>query len=259
MEPPDSDEPLSPAPRSAADPIGGTCAGRDAVDLDYLAHELRTPLAAIQSMADALASGHLGALEPRHAAYLGGIRDTARHALAVIERITEGNRPAPTDARQPTEPAGGVDLPSLAAEVSGGMAMLAARAGIRLETAVYRPLARARARGTDVRQMLINLISNSISHAGDGSTVVVTAGGDGEPEVWVEVRDDGRGIPRAVLDRLTKGSLLDAATDASLAPRTRLGLSLTRSLVEANGGRLEIVSGSQGTCVRISLPVASDR
>lgn len=219
------------------------------VDLERLAHELRSPLAAIQSTADALAGGHLGPVDPHLAGYLASIRDTARHALAVIARMAgTGHGLAGSDGR--AEP---IELAQLAAAVVGGMRLLGARSGVRLEVDAGGAPVIAWASPTDVRQMLINLVSNGIAHAGGGATVSVATGSDGR-EAWIEIADDGPGVAAGVLARLDAGAPLDADPVAPGA-RIRLGLTLTRQLAQASGGRLEIASGPGGTRARMVLPV----
>jgi signal transduction histidine kinase len=220
------------------------------IDLQRLAHDLRTPLAAIQSTAEALAGGHLGALDPRHAAYLASIGDTARHALAVLDEAMH-----PGDAS--CGPAGEVlQIRDLAGEVISALEALAAAEGVRLEVANGAVDARACARATEVRQMLINLVSNGITHAGRGSTVSLAWGAGSRAEVWIEVADDGPGIPAEVLARLRDG----VPTDGKIAgdQRRRLGLVLTRDSARACGGRLELVTGRLGTRAKIVLPAAAD-
>mgnify|MGYP000049332712 FL=1 len=248
---------LAPTPSDRAD-LGARCeapredvrteARRAAVvgvDLARLAHELRTPLAAIQSTADALASGHLGAIDPRHAAYLASIRETARHALSVIGGMVDASAPALSAP---------LDLRGIVTEVTGGLAMLAAAARITLVVETACGDVRATGSPTDVRQMLINLVSNGISHAGAGATVRVAVGGDGLSEVWLDVTDDGPGLPAGILHRLEAAALLDPAPGGARSTRARLGLRLTRQLAAANGGRLELASSPSGTRARIVLP-----
>lgn len=222
------------------------------IDLDRLAHELRTPLAAIQSMADALAGGHLGALDPKHAGYLASIGETARHALAVLDgMVGSTGAAAPSEIRD----AAAIDLEAIAAEVVRAMAMLAAVAGVRLEA--QRPAQGRWASGsaTDVRRMLINLVSNGIAHGGGGSTVRVTVGGDDRTEAWVDVTDNGPGFPTGLLALLESGGCFEDGSDVDAMPRPRLGLKLTRFLAAVNGGRLEITTGPGGTRARVVLPV----
>lgn len=239
-------------PREAGRDKADTADLRD-LDLDRLMHELRSPLAAIQAMADALAEGHLGALgTPQHVAYLASIRETARHALLVLDSMAGGPNP---DAEQAVGP---TPLESVATEVVGAMGLLAARAGVALETkaASSAGAVLALARATDIRQMLINLVANGIAHAGGGARVEVAARRLGEGLVALEVSDDGPGIAAGVLERLRTRAPLDRAAGPDFATRPRLGLALTRALAEVNGGRLEIESGADGTRARIVLPAA---
>jgi signal transduction histidine kinase len=224
--------------------------------LDRLAHELRTPLAAIQSMAEALAEGYLGPMEnEQHAGYVRSIAGAAKHALAVVEAMLPSAAGMPgVEARLET-----LDVAALAQDVVAGMSLLAARAGVRLvtDTATGDPVC-ARACPTDVRQMLINLVSNGIVHAGGGSTVCVGVQPSRDGLVSVRVADDGRGIPREILDRLEAGGVLDLVVGAPAGSRLRLGLTLTRALADANGGRLEVKRGQIGTEACVMLPALSE-
>lgn len=220
------------------------------VPFDRLAHEIRTPLAAIQAMAEALAGGHLGPMQnARHADYVASMAETARHALAVVETMLPQHR-APMGAAG--APPASTGVANIAREVALAMSLLAARSGVRLEVQSGGDDVRAVVRATDLRQMLINLVSNGIGHAGGGAAVTLTAGRDGS-EAWVEVADNGAGISPALLERIVNRTFVDENSTSS-PMRVPLGLALTRALAEANGGRLQLESGSNGTRARIVLP-----
>jgi two-component system OmpR family sensor kinase len=214
---------------------------------------LRTPLAAIQSLSDALHGGHLGIVSnPAHLGYLASMRETARHALAVVDAMLVERRCPPPSGKAHDCPA--LDLAALTGEVVSAMAMLAERSGVRLAACAMPDIPGARARATDVRRMLANLVANGITHAGRGASVVVCAGADGAGgKVWIEVADDGPGIPSPVLDRLAAGQPVDASAGPVFAMRTRLGLTVSGELAAANGGYLEMSSSPQGTRARIVL------
>ncbi|MEZ5815572.1 MAG: HAMP domain-containing sensor histidine kinase [Hyphomicrobiaceae bacterium] len=221
------------------------------VELDVVAHELRAPLAAIQSMAEALSAGYLGRIaDERHAGYVRTIAETARHALAVVENMIVREPSAPS--REDPSPV--VDLVRLAREVVTSMGLLAGRAGVRLQLCEGCEAVFARCKATEIRQILINLVANGIGHAGGGVTVRLAAG-TSAGNAWVEVVDNGSGIASSVVDTVRSGHVLDASAEAGSAPRVRLGLVLSRSLAEANGGRLEISSDENGTRARVVLPV----
>lgn len=215
-------------------------------ELRHLAHELRTPLAAILSLADVLHGGHLGVIaNARHRDYLASMRETARHALDVIEAMLE----RPSGWSDVVPPAAGLDLTAAVAEVVAGMSALAVRTGARLLMAASTGLPLVAADGTAVRQMLINLIANSLAHAGGGVTVTIATGCGAGRDVWVDVADSGPGIPAAIVERLRTGLPPDTAPDNSVRPQ--LGLSLTQSLARDNGGRLELTSSPEGARARL--------
>jgi signal transduction histidine kinase len=85
-------------------------------------------------------------------------------------------------------------------------------------------------------QVLANLLSNAIKYSPDGG-VVELSGGRENGVVRVQVRDEGRGIPRAEQPRIfTKFFRGDAG--ASGIGGTGLGLALAREIVEAHGGHI---------------------
>jgi signal transduction histidine kinase len=191
----------------------------------------------------------------QHVGYVRSIAGAAKHALAVVEAmLPSATGTAVVQARPET-----LDVAALAQDVVGGMSLLAARAGVRLvtDTATGDPIC-ARVCPTDVRQMLINLVSNGIVHAGGGSTVCVGVQASCNGLVSIRVADDGRGIPREILDRLEAGGGFDPVVGAPDGSRLRLGLTLTRALADANGGRLEVRRGQVGTEACVILPALSE-
>jgi signal transduction histidine kinase len=187
----------------------------------------------------------------RHAGYVRCIGETAKHALAVVEALL----PSAAGVSPWQSCSDGFDVAALAGDVVAGMSLLAARAGVHLvgDTNAIDARTSAQVCPTDVRQMLINLVSNGIVHAGGGSTVrVSTERGDGL--VSICVADNGPGISQEIIECLEAGAPLESVSAVTAGSRLRLGLTLTRALAVANGGRLEISSGAGGTEVRIILP-----
>jgi signal transduction histidine kinase/ABC-type multidrug transport system ATPase subunit len=102
-----------------------------------------------------------------------------------------------------------------------------------------------------LEQVFVNLLSNAHGHNPPGTRMTISAAA-GEPgQVVVTVADDGAGLPAEV-----------AAAPFEPARRRRtptsgagLGLSITRGIVTAHGGRIKLTQPGRGTCFRIWLPV----
>ena len=107
------------------------------------------------------------------------------------------------------------------------------------------------AQGLARRDELVEVLVNLCENARDaGATRVVIAARAGPP-AQVEVRDDGRGIPADVLQRVFEPRFSTTTSGSGL------GLAIARRLVEAWGGTIAISSGPAGTTVRLTLAAAS--
>ena len=103
-----------------------------------------------------------------------------------------------------------------------------------------------------LRQLLINLINNSMDAMPDGGTVTVStvAGDDGG--VRLEVRDTGFGIPHENLDKIFDPFF----TTKPPGKGAGLGLSISHGILQRVGGRISVASTpGQGTTVTVELPV----
>ena len=109
-----------------------------------------------------------------------------------------------------------------------------------------------------VGQVLSNLVGNARKYAPDGSPIVIGAAVDG---AWlaVTVDDEGVGVPEAERGLVTEPFHRAWNVRESRIPGTGLGLFICRRLVEAHGGRLDVLDrpdGRAGTRVRFTLPLA---
>lgn len=216
-----------------------------------VAHELRTPLAAIVSLAEVMAGEHLGPLpNAQYKDYARSIAETARHTLEVIRGMLESGHACSDVAGQTlTE----LDLDRIAAEAVRAAGPMAAAAGLIIRLVPAERLPRVIADGVAVRQILLNLITNAIRYAGTGATLALRTGSGGKGEVWLEAEDDGPGFPVHVLQGVAHSVEAPGVNgEGGAETRVRYGLSLVRSLAEANGARMVLANGAHsGACIRI--------
>jgi PAS domain S-box-containing protein len=226
--------------------------------LAAVGHEARTPIQAIVGFAELLGTMDLDEARRREA--LGHISAAAGHVMDLLSdvldlsRIEAGALPLVVDD---------VALRAVVDEVLGLLSSQAVRRGVRLSEAVGDDVVRADRRR--LRQVLLNLVGNSIRHGSAGGHVTVRshpAADDGS--VVVSVDDDGPGIAPDFLPRVftafaraTPSSAQDASADATDEESVGLGLGLAHGLMDAMGGELTVGSSSpSGTSMLIRIPRA---
>jgi signal transduction histidine kinase len=130
------------------------------------------------------------------------------------------------------------------------IAHAAQRAGVRLEPDLPEGSWRAHAEGRGLNQVFLNLLKNALEALeGSGGTVRVRLRREGGL-VAVDVEDDGPGIDPALRERLFEPFV----TSKPAGHGTGLGLPISRRIVQASGGTLEVRSEpGRGTCFTVRL------
>ncbi|RWC32631.1 MAG: PAS domain-containing sensor histidine kinase [Mesorhizobium sp.] len=221
--------------------------------LAVVSHELRTPLNAIIGFSDMLLHEMFGAFkDPRQKEYVGLVRDSGQHLLAVVTSILDVSRIESGVYATEPEPF----RFSEAVDMCQSMMQLQAQAkNIDLQTQIAPDAGDINADRRAVQQMLINLVSNAIKFTPDGGDVVVGAKRIGSRlHFWV--RDTGIGIAEEDFANLGKPFMQIQNDYTRRFEGTGLGLSLVKGLVALHEGTMSIESmPGDGTTVTISLPV----
>lgn len=215
-----------------------------------IAHELRSPVATMRTMAGALQDGVAEEPERRERA-ISSLARTSERLQRLIEDLMEL---AKLDLNELPLNKRDVDLRELVESALHSHEAEAAAADV-----VLLPLAP----GAPVRltidpdrmtQVLDNLIGNAVSYAGRGAEVRVTI--DGGDPVSVTVRDTGSGIWPDELPYIFDPFYRSDRARNPGDPHSGLGLSIARKLVEAYGGEMRLSSEEgKGTTVTVLLPV----
>ena len=217
-----------------------------------ISHEVRTPLTSILGFAEILRAQSYGPLgHAKYLEYAADIEDSARHALSLINDLLELSR---TSAASLPMRFVALDANEVAQQCLAAMRPLADRGNIKLtaELATSPPLLIADRRA--LRQILLNLISNAIKFTAAGGEVRVQSTFDVAGSVRLGVTDNGTGMTAAEIVRALE-PFEQVGGHAGSGEGAGLGLAITKSLVEGNGGRMKIVSEpGRGTIVTVEFP-----
>ncbi|MGC2202233.1 MAG: PAS domain S-box protein, partial [Stellaceae bacterium] len=217
-----------------------------------IAHEVNQPIAATVANASA-ALRWLAAqppdMEEARQALKRIVRDGNR-ASEVISRIRALVRKAPLRRDR-------LDINEAVLEVIAMTHSELQRKDVKLETRLASDLSYIRANRVQLQQVILNLIVNAIeamSEVGDGPReLTVSSSGSNSKDVLVEVRDSGPGFDPAGLDRLFHSFYTTKAEGMGM------GLAISRSIVEAHGGRLWAMPNEpHGAVFRLTLPVGDE-
>jgi PAS domain S-box-containing protein len=223
--------------------------------LSRMSHELRTPLNAILGFGQLL---EMGAPTPGQRQHVEQILKGGRHLLELINEVLDLARIEAGWVNLALEP---LAIRQVCAEACDLVRPLAQRHGIRIDApcagAAGAPDVYARADNQRLKQVLLNLLANGVKYNRANGSVSLTWEELPEGRLRLAVRDTGRGIDPAMLQRLFNPfDRLGAETTA--VEGTGLGLALSKRLTEAMGGKLHLTSTvGQGTTVTVDLPRAA--
>ncbi len=204
-----------------------------------MSHELRTPLNAIIGFAELMARGKVGPVSAPHEEYLGDILTSSRHLLQLINDVLDLAKIESGRMEFRPEP---IVLGDVVGEVGDILRGLASAKRIRLETRIDPALGGVTLDPGKLKQVLYNYVSNALKFTPDEGHVTVRVAPEREDTVRIDVEDSGIGIRAEDLHRLfVEFQQLDAGS-AKRYPGTGLGLALTKRIVEAQGGRVEVTS-----------------
>jgi signal transduction histidine kinase len=222
-----------------------------------VSHELRTPLAVICSAGENLADGVIkDTAQVRRYGEL--LRDEGRRLTEMVEQALEFAGAERGRARLKLAPV------SVAEVVEAALASCRGTdegGRFTFEKDVPAELPPVLADADALRRSLQNLVGNAMKYGGEGGWIGVRAravsGPRGDAEVRIEVEDRGRGIAPGDLPHIFEPFFRGREAVAAQVHGSGLGLSLTRGIVEAHGGRISVeTEAGRGSVFTLHLPAA---
>jgi PAS domain S-box-containing protein len=223
---------------------------------DFIAkvsHEIRTPLNAIIGFAEVMIQERFGPIgNERYKQYLNDILASGGHLVSLLNDLLDLSKIEAGRLELTFDP---VDLNVLTQQCVALMQPQANRERIIIRTSLAQPLQPVVADARSVRQIVLNLLSNSIKFTAAGGQVIVSTAVNDTGDVVLRVRDTGVGMSEQELAIALEPFRQLATSDRFGSGGSGLGLPLTKALVEANRASFSITSAvNNGTLVEVAFP-----
>ncbi len=227
-----------------------------AAKADFLAkvsHEIRTPLNAITGFAEVIMAERFGPIgNERYREYLKDIHGAGTHLVSLLNDLLDLSK---IETGHLDLTFANVGLNELTQQCVGIMQPQANRARIIIRTALTPGLPQVVADERSLRQIVLNLLGNSIRFTGPGGQVIVSTAVSDSREVMLRVRDTGVGMSEKDIEMALEPFRQTATSGSWGSGGTGLGLPLTKALAEANRANFSIKSApNAGTLVEVAFP-----
>jgi len=227
-------------------------ARRRAEFAQVMSHELRTPLTSIAGALDIVLSGYAGPLSDRQLRYVDMARQAATRMNQLVDQLLDLARAQAGSITVSTAP---VQLDRLAREVIDRYRAAAATKNLTIVLGASAEDIQIVGDPERLAQVLGNLVTNAIRFAPANGVIDVQVFGPplSEDAVGVSVHNSGEPIAPEDHERIFE----PFSASSRRVGGTALGLSISRTIIEAHGGRIWVESGGTGTKFVFTLPVSA--
>lgn len=214
-----------------------------------IAHEINNPLAIIRQEAEIM--GQILKQEATDPSELAELRDSVRMIVQQVERCAEIIRSLLDFARQREPVVQTVDLNRIVEDMARLVEKEARKNNIIIERRYDPQLPQIYSDAPELRQVVLNILSNASQAIGRDGTITVTTRPDGANAVEIVIHDTGCGIPAENLAKIFEPFFSTKPSDQG----TGLGLAISHGLIQQLGGTISVTSiVGQGTTFTITLP-----
>jgi len=211
-----------------------------------VSHDLRSPLTAVLGYAELVE--RVGPLTEQQHEFVRRIQSSVQNITALVNELLDlGRLEAGFDSRRES-----VQLESIVTYSLGQFDPLIKEKQLRLNQEVAPNMPALRANPIRIRQMIDNLVGNSVKYTPVGGSITVSVRSE-DNQIIFEVRDSGPGIPRD--EQLRIFEKFYRATNVAGTKGSGLGLSIVKSIVDSYHGRVWVESDvNQGAAFFLVLP-----
>jgi PAS domain S-box-containing protein len=221
--------------------------------LAKISHEIRTPLNAIIGFSEVMMDERFGPIgSERYRQYLKDIHASGGHLISLLNDLLDLSK---IEAGKLELTFVSVNLNDLVQQCVAIMQQQANRERVIIRTALHDNLPQIIADARAMRQILLNLLSNSIKFTGAGGQVIISTAQTDDHEVVLRVRDTGSGMSEKELQIALEPFRQVPTVTHWDAGGTGLGLPITKALAEANQAYFRITSQvDDGTLAEVIFP-----
>ena len=222
--------------------------------LAKISHEIRTPLNAIIGFSEVMMDERFGSIgSERYRQYLKDIHAAGGHLISLLSDLLDLSK---IEAGKLDLTFVSVNLNDLVQQCVAIMQQQANRERVIIRNSLYGNLPQIVADARAMRQIMLNLLSNSIKFTGAGGQVIISTALTDDHEVVLRVRDTGAGMSEKEL-QIALEPFRQVPTVTWDAGGTGLGLPITKALAEANQAHFRITSRvDDGTLAEVIFPAS---
>ncbi len=230
--------------------------------VSFVAHELKNPMTSIKGYAELLAAGAVGQISEMQSNFLGTIRANIERMKTIVEDLNDNSK---IEAGRMRLDFKAVDVPDVVENVIRSTKRQIDDKKQTIETQIPADLPKIWADRTRIEQILVNLVSNSHKYTPEGGHIIVKAertsnqwDSQGVAEVvHIYVKDNGIGMTPEDQRKIFQKFFRSEDDQARKSPGTGLGLNITKSLIEMQGGKIWFESEfRKGTSFHFTVPIS---
>jgi signal transduction histidine kinase len=218
-----------------------------------VAHQLRSPLSAMQSILNVILGGFMGELPENQKQYLERV---SRRSESMMKMVTELMALAETRSPERTRTRAPVDLVAVARRVGDIFSSEAGKKEIAFSLKLPESLPPVMGDPDLLYQMIENFVSNAIKYTESGGRVTVEIIQDGRDTVTLKFIDTGIGIPQEAMPRLFTEFFRADNAKKMKEIGTGLGLAIVKDIIIQHQGKVAVASEEgKGTTFTVTLPL----